>query len=64
MFIHIIIITVLWYHSLPDIWKCASIDEVLQNHRQELKPLSANPIKWSNTPKQFAKTADKLLECV
>ena len=34
MFVHIIV-TVL-YHSLPDIWKCASTNEVLENHRQGL----------------------------
>ena len=35
MFAHIII-TVSRYHSLPDIWKCESINEVLENHRQGL----------------------------
>ena len=27
-------ITVLWYHSHPDIWKCSSINEALENHKQ------------------------------
>ena len=34
MFVHIV--TVLWYHSLPDIWKRASVHEVFKNHRQGL----------------------------
>ena len=33
VFAHIII-TILRYHSLQDIWKCASISEVFENYRQ------------------------------
>ena len=36
LFVHIIV-TVLWHHSLQDIWKCDSIKGVLENHRQGLK---------------------------
>ena len=35
MFVRIIM-TVFWYHSLPDPRKSASIDEVLENHRKGL----------------------------